>query len=194
MKNYIWVIIGVLVIGGIIFAVKNVKSVKTLTNNTSEQTQQQTSENKTITSTDGRVSFQVPTNWIVEETQGGQGEFGPIIQEWILTNYTPAAGETAMPPNSAMVTVQIESGGSNLSIDQLVDCQMKMTCQKVGIDSEQFIQAKGTLNVGTEIQTVATFYDNNILRLEGVATSGSGQQRNMEIINQIENSVKFSNP
>lgn len=193
MKSYVWVIIGILVVGGIIFAVRNVKMSNLNPANNIEQTQNPESSMKTVTSSDGRVSFQVPTNWTVEETQGGQGQFGQIIQQWEVTSFVPTADGTT-PPNSGMVTVQIESGGSNLSIDQLVDCGMKLTCEKVGIDSEQFIKATGTLNTGSQMQTVATFYDSNIFKMEGVATSGADQQQNMAIINQIENSIKFSNP
>lgn len=157
------------------------------------QTSQTQPSNKTITSSDGRVSFQYPSNWSIEESSGGKGEFGTIMQKWILTSYQPAAEQGGIPANSGQVVVEIQNGGSNLSIDQLIDCNMKLTCEKVGIDNEQFLKATGTLNSGSEEEIVATFYDNKILKMSGLATAGSNQQQLLQTINTIMNSIKFSN-
>jgi hypothetical protein len=192
MKSYIWVIVGILVILGIFFAIKNFKLIHMNSSGVSQTSQTQPS-NKTITSSDGRVSFQYPSNWNVVESTGGKGEFGTIIQKWILTSYQPAAEQGGIPANSGQVVVEIQNGGSNLSIDQLIDCNMKLTCEKVGIDNEQFLKATGTLNSGSEEEIVATFYDNKILKMSGLATAGSNQQQLLQTINTIMNSIKFSN-
>lgn len=157
------------------------------------QTPQTQPSNKTITNSDGRVLFQYPSNWYIVESTGGKGEFGTVMQKWILTSYQPAAEQGGIPANSGQVVVEIQNGGSNLSIDQLIDCNMKLTCEKVGIDNEQFLKATGTLNSGSEEEIVATFYDNKILKMSGLATAGSNQQQLLQTINTIMNSIKFSN-
>lgn len=194
MKIYIWVIIGALVVLGAIFAIKNVKVLKMNPADNLPGSKISEPTTKTVTSSDGRVSFTYPSDWYIEESTGGTGQFGTIMQQWIISSYEPRAGEVEVPENSAQVIVEIQDGGSNLSIDQLVDCGMKLTCEKIGIDNEQFIKATGALNTGTQDAIVASFYDDKVLKMSGLVTNGPNQQQLLETVNNIENSIRFSKP
>jgi hypothetical protein len=144
-----------------------------------------------------RVTFRYPRSWNLRETtvQGGRGTFGIILQSWILQSFlTREAGQDGIPDNTAKIDIEIETAGGDLPLERLVDCGMKTTCEKVGIDNEQFIMSEGTLNSGMKSLSVATFFDNKILRMHALIAPGVEQAKLTEIVNAIFQSIKFSEP
>lgn len=150
----------------------------------------------TVRSNDNRVSFQYPGSWSMTETSGKnqRGKFGPILQSWTLQNTDIISTESGvLAPDMARIIVTLQSGGSNLPIDALLDCTLKtMTCDKIGIDNEQFITSDTVLNTGMRIVSVATFYDENVLIGEGIIAPGQDQAMLTDEVVSILHSFKFS--
>lgn len=138
-----------------------------------------------VTSKDGRIQFTSPKTWYLSEQKipaGGKGQFGPMTDSWLITSFV----------NTAKIDMEIMEGGRNLSIDQLVDCSGKtVVCEKIGIDSEQFIKRTERQSDGMIVITVATFYDDKILRASGLIQVGPDQQENIKTVEAIFNSFKF---
>jgi hypothetical protein len=153
-------------------------------------------DTKTASSMGQRVTFQYPNDWTLKETtiKGGRGQFGIILQSWVLQSFPlNDAGQGGIPENSAKIDIEIQTGGENLPIESLVDCGMKTTsCEKISIDNEQFIRSEQTLNTGMKAISVATFFDNKILRANALIASGAEQQEKTEIVNAIFQSINFS--
>lgn len=152
----------------------------------------------TVTSKDGRVQFMYPKTWKLQETtnpKGGNGQFGKIVQSWVLTSFASgSAGQGGIPQNSAKIDFEIMTGGQNLPIDDLVDCSGKtVSCDKIGIDNERFIKRIEMQSDGMTVITVATFYDDKILRASGLIQTGPDQEENVKTVNAIFNSIHFVN-
>lgn len=146
-----------------------------------------------VKSSDDRVTFMYPNSWQLTDSTGTKpaGKFGKILESWSITGDTDGASATQ---NAAVVTVEIEAGGSNLAIDDLVDCGMKtVSCDKIGIDNEQFIKSDAMLNSGVRLITVATFYDSNILRATAQVFPGSDQEKLTQEAESILMSFHFTN-
>lgn len=153
----------------------------------------------TVTSKDGRGQFMYPKTWKLQETtnpKGGNGQFGKIVQSWVLTSFASgSAGQGGIPQNAAKIDMEIMQGGKNMPIDELVDCSgKKVSCEKIGIDNEQFIKATSVLNTGMIVITVATFYDDKVLRASGLIETGKDQEENRKTVEAIFNSIHFVNP
>jgi hypothetical protein len=126
--------------------------------------------------------------------KGGRGEFGIILQSWVLQSFPlDGGGQGGIPDNSAKIDIEIQTGGENRSIDDLLDCGMKTTsCEKVGIDNEQFIKSESTLNTGMKTVSVATFFDDKILRANALIAPGADEAALTGTANAILQSFKFS--
>lgn len=187
------IIFVLIILGGLSIFFMSERNTRELTERISPTGQQSHNETTatSVRSRDGRVNFTYPTKWILTDTTSTtSGEFGPIIQSWTITNVSGDPTE-----NVAKIIIETQKGGSNLAIDQLVDCSMKtITCDKVGIDNEQFIRAESVLNTGMRTTTVATFYDDSILRATGTVTPGSDQAALATSVNEVLNSFTFSTP
>lgn len=200
MKN-VFILGGVLIvigIGAFFITQKTTRETQNTSANQPTAVQTQDTAMISVTSKDGRVTFQYPSNWFLQDTTnpaGGSGQFGPIFQSWTLSSFSPTevVGSDGIPTNSAKIDIEIQEGGGNLSIDQLVDCNGKtITCEKIGIDSEQFIKATGVLNIGAKTISVATFYDDKILKMSAIVSPGPDQDQVVNTVNQIFNSITFS--
>jgi hypothetical protein len=143
-----------------------------------------------------RVSFQYPGDWELRETtiKGGRGEFGTILQSWVLQSFPmEPEGQGGIPNNSAKIDIEIQNGGGNHPLDDLLDCDMKTTsCEKIGIDNEQFIKTESTLNTGMKTVSVATFFDDKILRANALIAPGTDEAALTSTVNAILQSFKFS--
>lgn len=151
----------------------------------------------TVKSNDNRVSFKYPESWHIMDVTpaSGKGEFGPIMQSWVVQSYpiTAVGAAGTFPENSARINIEIQSGGGNLPIEDLVDCSGKtVTCEKVGINGEQFIRSEAVLNTGMSSITVATFYDSKVMRASALVPTGSEQSLYITTVNTILNSFTFS--
>lgn len=149
----------------------------------------------TVTTNDDRVSFQYPENWYEKDTTvpGKKGKFGSVVQALTLQNIPFPTVTGTISDDLAKIDIEIQSGGTNLSIDALVDCTMKTTiCNTVGIDSEQFIRADTTLNTGMKTIALGTFYDDKVLIVNALITPGDQEETLTKNVNDIINSIKFS--
>lgn len=189
------ILIAILVLGGAYLFMNNGVTNTATPDVTSETNPpaEDSSDMVTVRSSDNRVSFQYPGSWTLSDTpsQTAKGKFGTIIQGWTLQN--TATAQANLSENTAKVTITIQNGGSNLSIDALVDCSMKtITCDKIGIDNEQFITSDTTLNTGTVMTSVGTFYDDKVLLGEAMVAPGQDQEALKAQVMEILHSFKFS--
>ncbi len=197
------VIIFVLIItGGLIIFFMNEQNTSRLSSvispTSASESADMSSDNRiTERSYDNRVAFSYPESWYsMDVTPGsGRGEFGRIMQTLVLQSYPVASVSAggAFPENAARITIEIQEGGRNLAIEELVECAGKtVTCEKVGIDNQQFIRSEGVLNTGLTTIVVATFYDDNVLRASALVSPGQEQEMYLRIVNDILNSFQFS--
>lgn len=152
---------------------------------------------ESMTTKDGRVKFSYPEKWYLKETtvpDGGSGQFGPIFQSFVLQSFQAAdAGQGGIPEDAAKIDIEIQTGGQNLPVEDLVDCRMKtVSCEKIGIDNEQFIRSEQVLNTGMTLITLATFYDDKILRMSALINAGPGSEENKTLVSEIFNSITFT--
>lgn len=150
-----------------------------------------------FTNADGRVEVTFPSSWYERDTtqKGTFGTFGPIIQAWTISNFLPQnTTPNGIPTNGVFIDFTIEQGGSNLSLNSLLNCSIKTTvCTTVGIDNEQFAKSITTLNTGVTTISVATLYDQNILLATATIGTESDQTATINDAEKIFNSIKFQN-
>jgi hypothetical protein len=149
-----------------------------------------------FTSSDGRVTVSFPSSWYVRDTteKGSSGQFGPYTQTWTVSNYVlPDTGGNTIPENGIKIDFAIQRGGENLPLEALLDCGNKtLTCERVGINNEQFLKSTATLNTGMRTIGAATFYDQNILQVHSMIQTGNEQNTNEAVTQKVVDSVKFS--
>jgi hypothetical protein len=191
LKDYILIIIAIAIIGVAYIFLED--TLSNTSNSTPSPTPVAVITDQKFTSEDGRVTVTFPSTWHIAEAtpQGTYGQFGLVIQTFTITNYSP--GNTALQKNGVRIDFTIEQGGGNLPLESLLDCGGKtLTCERVGIDNEQFIQSTATLNTGMQTIGLGTFYDQNILVANALIAAGNKQATNKKEAEKILRSIKFN--
>lgn len=158
-------------------------------------TPQAVAVNQKFTTSDGRVTIAFPSTWYVSDTTvaGTYGNFGQYTQTFTVTSYKD--NTAAIPQNGVKIDFAIEQGGANLPIESLLDCGGKtLTCERVSIANEQFIQSTATLNTGMQTIGVGTFYDQNVLIASAQIQIGDMQAANAKEADKILHSITFNTP
>lgn len=152
---------------------------------------------KQFMTSDKRIAISYPATWYATDSTpaSGNGQFGPYVQAWTVQSFqNQQVGQVAeIPENSAKIDFEIMQGGQNLPLESLIDCGMKtVACERIGINNELFIKASSVLNTGMKVIQIATFYDNNVFRATAYIQTGDKQDENATEVEEIFNSVTFS--
>ena len=199
LKQYLVILTAILVLGFAFFFI-NERGADYLEKNTSNTStvpvENTTATTQEFTSSDGRISLRFPASWYVVDTTpaGGAGQFGPIVQTWTIANFPATEGASGNGENTVTIDFTIEEGGGNLPLESLVSCDGKtITCERIGIDNELFAQSKAVLNTGTQLTTIATFYDQKILKATASIQAGDRQAANAIEAEKVLQSIRFQN-